>query len=202
MENEQSNSKTRDPEWEMYRNISSEAFDLVDDVINKAIGHLEKEMKGRENTLESIKFDMSRSSTLIYDTDPNVKNIEWLSIANFSVDDAVKKINEFIQTWEFDQSWLYCIDFIKEEDLKYDWRYKFRVRWSIPTRRQPIPRASASVYFVFTKSKIKPEGYPVDVFYVFETQRLVHRPGKSKFREKWLKDIIESKVLMLEAVEF
>lgn len=100
MENEQSNDKIQDPEWEMYRNISSEAIDLVDQVINKAIGHLEKEMIGRENTLESIKFDMSRSATHLYDTDPNIKNIEWLSIGNFNVDDATKKIDEFVKVIE------------------------------------------------------------------------------------------------------
>ena len=32
-------------------------------------------------------------------------------------------------------------------------------------------------------------------FYIF-------RPGSSRFREKWLKDIIESKVQLLEAMEF
>ena len=74
--------------------------------------------------------------------------------------------------------------------------------WSIPTRRKPIPRSTASVYFTFEVSKIKPEvsvlksckschyffiellygflsvnsqDFPVNVYYVFETHRLVHR---------------------------
>ena len=65
----------------------------------------------------------------------------------------------FLQTWEYDVSWLYCIDFLGAEEFDFDTRYRFRVRWSIPTRRKPIPRATASVYFSFVVSKIKPKVY-------------------------------------------
>ena len=37
----------------------------------------------------------------------------------------------------------------------------------------------------------------MEVTYMFN-----FRPGESRFREKWLKDVIESKVLMMQAVEF
>lgn len=30
----------------------------------------------------------------------------------------------------------------------------------------------------------------------------IYRPGESRFREKWLKDIIENKVMMMQAIEF
>ncbi|XP_018085418.1 uncharacterized protein LOC108698443 isoform X2 [Xenopus laevis] len=43
---------------------------------------------------------------------------------------------------------------------------------------------------------------PVEVFFIFESTRLVHRPGQSRFREKWLKDIIESKLIMMESITF
>jgi len=46
---------------------------------------------------------------------------------------------------------------IGTDDLQYDTRYRYRVRWSIPTRRLPIPRFTASVYFTITVSKIKPK---------------------------------------------
>ena len=61
------------------------------------------------------------------------------------------------QTWDYDGGWLYCIDFLGEDDYEFDKRYRFRVRWSIPTRRKPIPRATACVYFTFVVSKIKPK---------------------------------------------
>jgi len=31
---------------------------------------------------------------------------------------------------------------------------------------------------------------------------LYFRPGESRFREKWLKDVIESKVMMMQAISF
>lgn len=62
-----------------------------------------------------------------------------------------------LQTWEYENSWLHCVDFLGEDIHPYDKRYRFRVRWSIPTRRKPVPRATASVYFTFVVSTIKPK---------------------------------------------
>ena len=73
------------------------------------------------------------------------------------------------QTWQYDVSWLYCIDFLGAEEFDFDTRYRFRVRWSIPTRRKPIPRATASVYFSFVVSKIKPEVFTFVCLMVFNT---------------------------------
>jgi A-kinase anchor protein 14 len=80
--------------------------------------------------------------------------------------------------------------------------YNFRARWSIPTRRKPVPRFTASVYFTYDVSKIKPKETSVDVFYVFETQKLVHKPGASRFRQKWLDDIINLKEALVENCKF
>jgi len=46
---------------------------------------------------------------------------------------------------------------ISTDELEFDTRYRYRVRWSIPTRRHPIPRATASVYFTIEVSKITPK---------------------------------------------
>ncbi|XP_071085080.1 A-kinase anchor protein 14-like [Haliotis cracherodii] len=184
---------------------ADQAKSMVNDVIENALRWLETGGLEREKTSDSLKSELlppSRETTLIREEDYEVQNIKWLTIEEFSPDAAEKKINEFIETWEYENSWLYCVDFMGEDDHEFDRRFQFRVRWSIPTRRKPIPRATASVYFTFIISKIKPKNYPVEVFYVFETNRLVHRPGMSRFREKWLKDIIESKVIMMSAVTF
>jgi len=189
---------------EMVDNVISNAKEMVDDVIASAFRRLETRMSEREKTCESLKQgQLSKESTFISrDENYAPKDIGWLTIQEFSVEKAEEKINEFIKTWEYENSWLYCVDFLGEDTFPYDKRYRFRVRWSIPTRRKPVPRATASVYFTFSVSTIKPKSYPVDVFYVFETNRLVHKPGQSRFREKWLKDIIESKVSMMAAVRF
>lgn len=67
----------------------------------------------------------------------------------------------YLQTWERDSSWLYCIDFLREEDHPYSKRYRYAVKWSVPTRRKPIPRATASVYFTLEVSKFKPKVSPL-----------------------------------------
>ncbi|XP_052215551.1 A-kinase anchor protein 14-like [Dreissena polymorpha] len=185
---------------------AEQAKKMVDDVIALAIKRLETDlsiMSEREKTFESLKYsEMSRESTFIREDDYVIENISWLSIGDFSTQTAEKKIDDFIKTWKYDKSWLYCIDYLGCDEHEFDTRHRFRVRWSVPTRRKPIPRATACVYFTFQVSKIKPKSHPVEVFYVFETNRLVHRPGESRFREKWLKDIIESKVMMMQALAF
>ena len=49
---------------------------------------------------------------------------------------------------------------------------------------------------------MKPGQLPVDVFFVFESSRLVHLPGFSLFREKWLRDVIQNKEKMFVDIKF
>ncbi|KAL5005160.1 hypothetical protein ScPMuIL_018616 [Solemya velum] len=186
---------------------AEQAKRLVDEAIEGAFLRLETSMSERERTFDSLKLQSSetasRQSTFIREEDYEISNITWLSIQDFSHEKAIEKIDEFVKAWDYEKdSWHYCIDFLGKDEFDYDWRHRFRVSWSIPTRRKPIPRATANVYFTFRVSKIKPKHHSVDVFYVFETNRLVHRPGDTRFREKWLKEVIESKVLMMQAVAF
>lgn len=132
----------------------------------------------------------------------DIPDIEWLSGEEFTISKGEEKICQFVETWECAGSWLFCIDYLCEEKHEYSRRYRYRVQWSVPTRRKPIPRATASVYFTIEISTVKPLHFPVDVYYIFEANKLVHRPGKSRFREKWLQDIVESKILMMDAIKF
>jgi len=132
----------------------------------------------------------------------DIPDIEWLSGEEFTISKGTDKIQDFVETWECTGSWLFCIDYLCEEKHEYSRRYRYRVQWSVPTRRKPIPRATASVYFTIEISTVKPQHFPVDVYYIFEANKLVHRPGKSRFREKWLQDIVESKILMMDAIKF
>ncbi|KAM5146281.1 A-kinase anchor protein 14 [Mantella aurantiaca] len=130
------------------------------------------------------------------------QNIAWVQCKDFTVNLGRKQIEEYVSMWEFHESWLYCTDFLKEEETEFSNLFHYRMRWSIPTCRKPIPRATACVYFTIKISKIKPSTLPVEVFFVFESNRLVHRPGQTRFREKWLKDIIESKIIMMDTITF
>lgn len=177
-----------------------EAREIVDEAIENARRRMADYAgeDGREGEAPA----QQDQPTIDPETGYEIPNIKWMTADNFTVAGGLEKIEEFIKTWERDGSWLYCIDFLREEEHPYSWRYRYAVKWSIPTRRRPIPRATASVYITIEVSKFKPKTFPVEVYYIFETHHLVHRPGRTRFREKWLKDIIESKIQLMGAVEF
>lgn len=177
-----------------------EAREIVDEAIENARRRMADYAgeDGREGEAPA----QQDQPTIDPETGYEIPNIKWMTADNFTVAGGLEKIEEFIKTWERDGSWLYCIDFLREEEHPYSWRYRYAVKWSIPTRRRPIPRATASVYVTIEVSKFKPKTFPVEVYYIFETHHLVHRPGRTRFREKWLKDIIESKIQLMGAVEF
>ncbi|XP_015716208.1 A-kinase anchor protein 14 isoform X2 [Coturnix japonica] len=129
------------------------------------------------------------------------RNIQWTTCENFSVEKGLQQIEEYISTWELHESWLHCSEFLGEEDLQYSKKYHYRVLWSIPTRRKPIPQATASTYFVIEISKTKPVILPVEVYFFLESSRLIHRPEHCRFREKWLKDVIENKIILRERLK-
>ncbi|XP_038604210.1 A-kinase anchor protein 14 isoform X1 [Tachyglossus aculeatus] len=131
-----------------------------------------------------------------------VKNIQWATCQDFTVDLGRQQIEEYILTWEMHESWLHWSEYLHEEELEYIVRYCYRVKWSIPTCRKPIPRATACVYFFIDISKIKPAWLPVEVFFILESSKYIHRPGKSRFREKWLKDVIENKIILMNGITF
>lgn len=177
-----------------------EAREIVDEAIENARRRMADYAgeDGREGEAPA----QQDQPTIDPETGYEIPNIKWMTADNFTVAGGLEKIEEFIKTWERDGSWLYCIDFLREEEHPYSWRYRYAVKWSVPTRRRPIPRATASVYVTIEVSKFKPKTFPVEVYYIFETHHLVHRPGRTRFREKWLKDIIESKIQLMGAVEF
>ncbi|XP_065644179.1 A-kinase anchor protein 14 isoform X2 [Hydra vulgaris] len=151
------------------------------------------------NSFINNTYDELTKNTFINDKD----KLDWMTIDEFSIDRGKAKIKEFILTWKVSCNFLYCIFFIGEDQKKYSKRFRYKVQWSIPTCKKPIPRATASVYFVIDVSTVKPKNFPVNVYFVFETNRLVHRPGDPlSFCEKWLNDIIESKVLLMDAIKF
>ncbi|XP_070538545.1 A-kinase anchor protein 14-like [Ptychodera flava] len=185
--------------------LEQQAHVLVDRVISNARRRLITEMGLQQAGSRPESTTIKDYDNLLYSEWPDydIKNIKWMRCDEFTSEKGIAKIEEFIKTtWEYIGAWLYCIDFLREEEDEYSKFYRYQVRWSIPTRRKPIPRATACVYFTVEVSKIKPGHFPVEVYYVFEANRLVHKPGMSRFRESWLKDIIESKLIMVEGVQF
>ncbi|XP_003724467.1 A-kinase anchor protein 14 [Strongylocentrotus purpuratus] len=184
--------------------LEIQAHALVDRVIDNARKRIVTDLGDTSESLSRPLSEIKTYDSLLYrETEEyEIPNIEWMTIEEFNIDLGTTKLDEFVKTWEYDNSWLYCIDFLREEDDKYCKKYRYQVRWSIPTRRKPVPRATACVYFTLEVSKIKPKTFPVSVYYVFESNRLVHQPGQSRFRDRWLKDTIDTKILVMDTVTF
>ncbi|KAK2858906.1 hypothetical protein Q5P01_003526 [Channa striata] len=125
----------------------------------------------------------------------------WVASKDFTVEVGKKQIGEYIQTWEMQPSWLYSLDFLYTTEEDFFTCYHYRARFSNPTPQRPI-QGTASVYFVVGISKVRPEALPVEVLFVLESNRLVHTPGRTRFKEKWLADLIESKYLLGRTVNF
>ncbi|XP_021432544.2 A-kinase anchor protein 14 [Oncorhynchus mykiss] len=155
-----------------------------------------------KNVLENARGALGHQQEVEDSTEYEFRNIEWITCKDFTIELGKVRIEEYIHTWEVHTSWLFSLVFLEETDHEFHKQYHYRAQWSIPTRRTPIPKATASVYFVIVISKIKPQTLPVEVYFLVESNRLTHRPGKTRFREKWLKDVIESKTLLQNTVDF
>ncbi|KAI4881612.1 hypothetical protein NFI96_006862 [Prochilodus magdalenae] len=130
------------------------------------------------------------------------RNIRWVSCEDFTVERGKAQIEEYMRTWEVHPSWLFSVQFLQKSELEFQVQFHYRALWSLPTRRTPVPRSTAAVYFIIQTSKTKPTTLPVEVHFLVESSRTAHAPGKTRFREKWLKDVIESKALLLDTVSF
>lgn len=75
-----------------------------------------------------------------------------------TADLSTTHVRLFVQRWQVSDSWKYCIDYLgarteggvsgaRTEGGKSAELHWYRVQWSQPTRRNPVPVATASVYF-------------------------------------------------------
>ncbi|XP_071370388.1 A-kinase anchor protein 14 [Centroberyx affinis] len=134
--------------------------------------------------------------------DYETRNVNWVTCKDFTVDVGKQQIEEYMRTWEVHPGWLFSLDFLRTDEEEHHTFHHYRACWSIPTPRRPIPKGTVCVYFVIDISKAKPETSPVEVSFVVESNKLVHTPGKTRFREKWLTDVVESKSLLYSILDF
>ncbi|XP_059181864.1 A-kinase anchor protein 14 [Centropristis striata] len=128
-----------------------------------------------------------------------METVHWVSSEDFTVEVGKRQIEEYLQTWELQPCWLHSLDFLSSTEEQHSTFYHYRARFSTPTSRRPV-QGTARVYFVVDISKVKPQTLPAEVHFVVESNRLVHSPGRTRFREEWLEDVIESKTLLRRAV--
>uniref|UniRef100_A0A8C1IR54 Si:dkeyp-81f3.4 n=1 Tax=Cyprinus carpio TaxID=7962 RepID=A0A8C1IR54_CYPCA len=145
---------------------------------------------------------METDSAQIAQCEHEIKNIDWISCKDFTIEIGEQQIKQYMDTWEIQQpGWLYSLKFLRETELEFKTQYQYETKWTIPTQTAPIPRATASVYFIIEISKIRPNALPVDVHFLVETNRSKLIPGQTRFREKWLMDVTESKTLLMDTVD-
>lgn len=128
------------------------------------------------------------------------RSIDWVRIQDFTVDVGERQIRDYIETWALPPRWLYCVNVVGASKHEHHTFHHYRAAFSTPTKEKPI-ETKACVYFVVDVSKVKPHTRPVEVLFMIESNRLVHTPGRTTFREQWLKDVIESKNSLREAVD-
>ncbi|XP_038173469.1 A-kinase anchor protein 14 [Arvicola amphibius] len=163
----------------------------------------EKKDDGTGEVARTIVEGILAAAVQFVEDDRNpIKNIKWLTHGEFTAEKGRKEIEKFVSTWEFPNRWVYYADFIERKDLIHSFHYIYRVRWSAPTAVRPLARVSANAYFTIKFNKSKPPDMPVDVSYIFENSGLLQRPGKIRFREQWLRDITETKHILLESIPF
>uniref|UniRef100_UPI000FC4C326 Cilia- and flagella-associated protein 97 domain containing 1 n=1 Tax=Bos taurus TaxID=9913 RepID=UPI000FC4C326 len=117
-----------------------------------------------------------------------VKNIDWITHGEFTEEKGRQQVEEFVLV----SRWEHYTEFLRKEDVLHSFYYIYCVRWSIPTARRPIAQITASVYFTIKVNKNKPlVSLLLCLFF------LLCRPGEIRFREKWLRDIIEAKYVLM-----
>uniref|UniRef100_A0A8C0JR64 A-kinase anchoring protein 14 n=1 Tax=Canis lupus dingo TaxID=286419 RepID=A0A8C0JR64_CANLU len=151
-----------------------------------------------ELALELAKNVVTTAVKTVEDAENPIKNINWITHGEFTAERGRKQIEEFVLV----NCWVHCTEFIEREDLVHSYHYIYCVHWSNPTANIPIAQVSASAYFTIKITKNKPPDMPIEVSYIFEGLSLVHRPGQTRFREKWLRDTIEAKNILMESIPF
>ncbi|XP_019947866.1 A-kinase anchor protein 14 [Paralichthys olivaceus] len=131
---------------------------------------------------------------------PETTSVDWVSSEDFTVDEGKRQIGEHIRTWELQPRWFHSLDFLCTTEEQHLTFHHYRARFSTPTPREPI-QGTACVYFVMCESKLRARDQPVEVGFVVESNRLVHKPGATRFTEKWLLEVIESKAALRHAAE-
>ncbi|XP_054656547.1 A-kinase anchor protein 14 [Dunckerocampus dactyliophorus] len=132
--------------------------------------------------------------------EPPDDHIKWVAAQDFTVEVGKEQLAEYIRSWELEPRWIYSLDFLCSTEEERRLFYHYRARFSTPSPEKPI-QGTASVYFAMDVFKDASPSEPVEVHFVVESNRFVHTPGRIRFTDKWLVDIIENKLALREAFQ-
>lgn len=128
--------------------------------------------------------------------------VTWPRIKDFDAELGKTCIYEFLETWYYNEDWLYCVNHVGCLSDKCSDFYYYQAIWSIPLPSYPIPQATASVFFTIESCRVIPPTCSVNVSYQFEGTRFVHKPGMIEFQEDWLFNIIDTKIGFFKTLNF
>lgn len=178
---------------EQYEEIDIYAGVVVDQIIEKAL-----EVASR-HIPPPIEESSDYTEETSYSTDSTV--VEWPTLETFTDQLGLKKIYEFMDTWDFEEDWLYCVDFLSQFSDDCSDYYIYEAQWSIPTEMYPVPQATARIYFTIECCRVKPPACPVNVTYVYEGTSFVHTLS-SVFSEDRLFEIVDAKLKFFQRLTF
>ncbi|XP_063918869.1 uncharacterized protein LOC135134177 [Zophobas morio] len=177
---------------------------LVDRLTTQALSQsqiLQRELSRQVS--EGIEYFLeTENSAFVESFDTPMRVLKWPIIDQFTVESGITKIKEYLSTWHFNENWKHCVNYLYQEADAACSFFRYEVIFGIPCKEYPIPQATASVYFTFEVSRIKPRNCNVDVYYSFEGQRLKCTPGKFTCQEKWLFYIIDAKLTFFKNLTF
>ncbi|KAK4880573.1 hypothetical protein RN001_008719 [Aquatica leii] len=184
-------NKRHDNQWEpaeckLYAEIPEFANTFVSEIIDSSIGSIEKQRYLFSN-------DQSQDTDSLVSHSDSI-GADWPRICDFTIELGKTSIDEYMNTWQYAENWLYHLSFLIVESDDYGDYYIYEAKWSIPTNSYPIPQVTASIFFTIEISKLKPPACFVDVSYMYEGSRLVYYPYKMSFNENFLYDILNVKL--------
>lgn len=166
--------------------ISAIASEMVDGVLEQAV----------------MSADLRKHISLIL-FDPNCDPGQMEAI-------AVQEISNFIEQWSLTRyQWKYLVKKCRhwtDEDGDLE-TFAYKAMFSIPTKMQPIPQATASVYFVFdiaNRKKYQDDHIYVTYRYQFEGSTFFYEANSQRFRfqENMLVSILNNKLDMFRKFDF
>lgn len=165
---------------------------------------MEEDSLSYKLTVESVlllkAFEDKHRSSKTEKQNNEKSNYDWISCKDFTIEKGKRQICEYINTWDIQPCWLYSLFILCSTEEEEHSFYHYQARFSTPTMQKPI-QGTVSVYFAVGVSKAKSDTLPVEVGFVIESNRLVHTPGWTTFRETWLTDVIENKNMLQKAVD-
>mmetsp|Transcript_27530 Transcript_27530/g.72387 ORF Transcript_27530/g.72387 Transcript_27530/m.72387 type:complete len:193 (+) Transcript_27530:67-645(+) len=105
---------------------------------------------------------------------------------------AVDKIvTDVCRGWPLSDGWKFCVKRVGQLETKF----LLEAVFSIPTRRRPVPNATASVLFAVDVDGGEAGAAVRETLFSVETQDLIHSAAHDGFSEQWLYDVLAAKRL-------